>query len=36
MTLTAAFVVTLVGPAVSLADQQGYNTVAFMQASGTP
>jgi hypothetical protein len=30
-----AFVVTLVGPAVSLADQQAYTTVAFMRASGT-
>jgi len=30
-----AFVVTLVGPAASLADQQGHTTVAFMRASGT-
>ncbi len=30
-----AFVVTLVGPAVSLADQQAYTTVALMRASGT-
>jgi len=30
-----AFVVTLVGPAVSLADQQAHTTVAFMRASGT-
>jgi dienelactone hydrolase len=29
-----AFVVTLVGPSVSLADQQGHVTAAFMRASG--
>ena len=29
-----AFVVTFVGPAVSLADQQGHVTAAFMRASG--
>ena len=31
-----AFVVTMVGPATSLADQQGHVTQAFMRASGSP